>query len=232
MDNKLYNDKEEFEDLRKILSGMPEIGTPDNFEFNLMVRIRNKNFETGSDKRIGFALPPFLIPAAALTLSVFLVVLLVNPFSGSAEENLLMTEPQLRDGYAAESSSGSYQADKSFRSSMMSERSPARQASQVYVRGNSYDSRIVVHPNDVVTTEKRELPFNDSKAVALDSFVKGAPKKSRDRGQGMLTGYSSGRDNTEYFEFSGFFFSSDEQAIQDLRARMDSIKKFLMNSPR
>ena len=64
---KNYDDHENyFPDLKKDLKNLPKVNAPENFEFNLMTRIQNKNFGTMEDKRTKFSWIKFLTPALAL----------------------------------------------------------------------------------------------------------------------------------------------------------------------
>ena len=71
--NELYNREEQkFSNLLSDLKKLPKIEAPDNFEFNLMTRIENKNFGQVEEERPKFNLLKFLAPSAAVLATVLL----------------------------------------------------------------------------------------------------------------------------------------------------------------
>ncbi|MCK5456047.1 MAG: hypothetical protein KAI45_02905, partial [Melioribacteraceae bacterium] len=69
--NHIDNEKE-FEKLQTLLKELPKIEAPDNFEYNLMTRIQNKNFDIKSEKKKSIFFWVYT-PTFALVASVILV---------------------------------------------------------------------------------------------------------------------------------------------------------------
>ena len=71
---KIYNDEEnKFSELLNDLKDLPKIKAPDNFEYNLMTRIQNKNFGTVEKERPQFNLVKFLAPSAVVVATIILI---------------------------------------------------------------------------------------------------------------------------------------------------------------
>ncbi|NMB83090.1 MAG: hypothetical protein GYA14_14855, partial [Ignavibacteria bacterium] len=63
----IYNDEEkQFSKLIKDLKELPKVEAPDNFEFQLMTRIQNKNFGENPLPREKFNLVKFFAPSAVV----------------------------------------------------------------------------------------------------------------------------------------------------------------------
>ena len=91
------NDELRYKNVINILKQMPKVGTPQNFESDLMRRINSGNF---SDKYKFlwweyFFFPSRLIPAAAIIISIFAVVYLLN-FNSIDVDNPFLAQPQIR----------------------------------------------------------------------------------------------------------------------------------------
>ena len=75
--NKLHNEEEkEFEKIQNLLKDLPKVKAPDNFEFNLLTRIHNKNFDLKTEKKNN--LFRIYAPSFALAASVALVFFLFS----------------------------------------------------------------------------------------------------------------------------------------------------------
>ena len=66
--SEFYNNKEEekFSNLLSDLKKLPKIEAPENFEFNLMTRIQNRNFTPVEEERQKFNIFKFLAPSVAV----------------------------------------------------------------------------------------------------------------------------------------------------------------------
>lgn len=77
---KNYNDNEEkFLDTLKALKELPKVNAPDNFEFNLMIKINNGEFSPEVEERRQSKLLWIFAPAALVVTSVILFVTLSKP---------------------------------------------------------------------------------------------------------------------------------------------------------
>lgn len=208
--------EEKFSDVISALKSLPKVKAEDNFEFNLMTRINNKNFEMHTPEKVFFIKRVFA-PAAALAFSVLIVFFLVNDPGGNIENPFLM-EPTMRQDFSAVKSD-----TIELRSS--SENLALTEQSQNIVSQttNSGVVRVVVQPSDAVTIETVQLPFSDENAVDLDSFVSGESENGRanlNRGSLVSGGNSASR-------FDGFLISErpSKECIESHKARLDSLKK-------
>lgn len=72
-----YNDEEKkYSNLLNDLKNLPKINTPENFEFNLMTRIQNKNFGDIVNSKPNFSIYKYLAPSAIVVTVIFLIFLL------------------------------------------------------------------------------------------------------------------------------------------------------------
>lgn len=72
MDNLYNNENNEHSDLIRDLKSLPKINAPENFEFNLMTRIQNKNFGLEPGEKPKFSLFKFFAPSAAVVTVIIL----------------------------------------------------------------------------------------------------------------------------------------------------------------
>ena len=89
-----FND-DQFEHVANLLKDLPKIKAPNNFEYNLKIKIENKNFDLNTSEQKAFSIWKVFIPATGLIVaSVFSFFF----FSNSAEnfENPFQIQPKLR----------------------------------------------------------------------------------------------------------------------------------------
>lgn len=214
-----YKSKEEekFSDVINALKSLPKVKADDNFEFNLMTRIKNKNFELHTPEKVFFVKRIFA-PAAALAFSVLIVFFLMNDSGGNLENPFLM-EPSIRQDFSAVKSD-TIELRSPSQNFDLAEQPGQNMAAQTTT--NSGVVRVVVQPSDAVTVEPVQLPFNDEDAVDLDSFVSGESENSRTNlSRGSLV---SGGNSASGFD--GFLLSErpSKECIESHKARLDSLK--------
>ena len=202
------NQEERYSDVIKLLKNLPEEQAPPDFEFRLMTKIENGNYELNSPKdKSGFPVWVFA-PATAVVLSaiVFFVIFDSVQFNNNGP---LFPEPKLR--------------------AEVNEKAPKAKEyiskSSVPAVGNSEAVKVIVEPNDVVVTRKVTPPqFTPGKAVNLDNIfangkIKGGTKLS---GPNRLVGNSS----DPYFEFDGFYpVRENGDSLKKVKSKIDSMKK-------
>ncbi|MGD8777953.1 MAG: hypothetical protein PVH88_03210 [Ignavibacteria bacterium] len=209
-----FNKEEGFEELRKTLSELPRVNTPDNFEFNLLTRIQNKQFDLkNKEEKVGWSW--IYAPATALVMSA---VLLFFVFSGESDnvDNPLLEDPLPKTELIGEAQSGLFgniQSKKLLSKNSAVEKSSS-ESKENYV--------VVLQPNDVVVQEKVNYPFNENSSVDLDNML-GNSNPSSLRTVGTA---GRNRDNVEYFEFDGFYtrIENNNEALLKEKARIDSLK--------
>lgn len=220
--NNYNNNKEEFQDLSNLLKKLPKKNAPDNFEYNLLTKIQNGNFEEKKYKENKLGWSWTFAPATALVLSAILIFFVFDSSSDDFD-NPLMANPPLRnavvtntpDTMMANTVTNNVELTSVSRNGIMD-------------KDNKYDVSVddekyvvVLQPNDVVVKEKMDYPFDKRNAVNLDNL---APAGNNLRGSGG-TQLVGGANN--YFNFDGFFvrIRVNEELILKERARLDSLRK-------
>lgn len=224
MNQNSYHEEEKFSEVIKLLKDLPEVKAPTDFEYRVMVKVENKQFGDLSDKKRKIPLFWKLSPAA-LAVSA---VLLFFVFEGQLQDydNPLMSEPAVREEVVAEDIPAEFKNSPEILQEQNENRTPSTRSSQL--AGNispETNYRIVYEPNDVVTTEKVELPFNTSNNVDLDSYFNGSSGQRNSRsGARLVSSGSAARP----FQFEGFLFRDVEDSVfqQMQRDRLDSLKKW------
>lgn len=185
-----------YEKLSKDLKNLPKVNAPDDFEYKLMVKIQNGQFETAKVKNESGKLWKF-IPATAVALSALIIFFVVqetsvnngNPYFDGIEQPVAKTD-NIPD--------------------TVNLRGPASPA----IDDGSY---LVIHPNDVVKKEKPVTARPRLKGVDVDGLIDG----SLINRSGLNRQHVVGHGNKS---FNGFLVDKDRKEIERLRARLDSIK--------
>lgn len=226
MKRDFYNSNdEEYLHVIKLLKDLPRENAPDNFEYNLRVRIDNKNFLIRSDKSLSFFSWQVLVPATGAILGT---VILFFTFFNSSEipDNPFQSQPKLRNSIVNSSSSSVF---------------------------GSLSGKALVNNNDVIlneTLEAREdnlaeesetiksdinqsktladYPFEDLNSTNLDEALNSARTSTRISRNASLVGKRS----TTFF--NGFFIREevDKEYVEAMKARMDSLKKIMKHKQR
>ncbi|MBU0558541.1 MAG: hypothetical protein KJ799_03170 [Bacteroidetes bacterium] len=218
MEDKFYIEEKEFKETIDLLKSLPKVKAPENFEFNLMTKIHNKNFKSSSKRSVFAGWSVYLKPSFALVASAVLVYFLfVNETNDF--ENPLLSQPKVREDAAFINSdtilmqeapkeeifSGSSENAKS--------KTPKPQKQDVY--------KVIVQPNDAVSKYKLNFPFNDGKTVDVDKQLQGQGIHQKGSKYGTLAGGGDKR-----FSFEGFsLIEKDTSANPDSQvAKQDSLK--------
>ncbi|MFH1198252.1 MAG: hypothetical protein V1720_21290 [bacterium] len=228
MNKNLYNiEDEKLKNVVDILKQLPQINTPANFEYNLMTKIRNRQFDTHEEKNKSKFFGWILAPAALVISTVVLFFVFSN--QNIKNENPLMSEPSLRLDASSNNSDTieieKYTEETSSVSSNVAESKDSKSDNQPVSPPKTEKYRIVLNPNDVVLKEKvAEPPYDDKKAVDIDNYIEGAAER-----KAAPTGATLVGENEQYFDFNGFFVrqKKDSTAVDTLKAKMDSIKNAL-----
>lgn len=219
MESKFYNtnDEQKFNQLIQDLKNLPKIKAEENFEYNLMIKIQNKNFDLSTPER-AFIFNRRLVPAAVFAFSVLVLFFIVSE-PGPGLENPLLSDPPVRANY---SQSKVDTIELTHPGVSVSAVQPMAETVEEEIQPQQNIVRVVVEPSDAVTVEKVELPFSDDNSVDLDSFVKGKSKTSSTIIRGQIV--SGGNQSSQ---FDGFLIreKASREAIEAHRARCDSLKK-------
>ena len=221
MRSKIYNnDEQKFEQLIQDLKSLPKEKADENFEFNLMVKIQNKNFDLSTPER-SFFIGRRLVPAAALAFTAIVLFFVVSE-PGTGLENPFLSEPPARENYSLSKvdTIELSQPQMAAVSSQITEK-PVKEKTQPQQNKNVV--RVVVEPSDAVSIEEVEPPFDDAQSLDLDTFVKGentTQASTIKRGRIVSGGSQSS-------QFDGFLVreKASREAIEAHRAKCDSLKK-------
>lgn len=184
-----------YEKLVKDLKNLPKVDAPDDFDYKLMVKIRNGQFETQKTKDENSRLWRF-IPATAVALSALIIFFVVqetsvdnvNPYMDGVEQPLEVADNN---------------------SESINLRAPATSQND--------DSYLVVQPNDVIKKENNNQPKPRLQGVDVDNLISGSVKSNI----GNRNQHTVGLGNKS---FNGFLVDKDRKEIAKLRARLDSLK--------
>ncbi|MCF8315016.1 MAG: hypothetical protein K9I71_02780 [Ignavibacteriales bacterium] len=222
MEAKNPEPKNAHEEISRVLSGLPKINAPENFEFNLMTRIQNGAYENARWKVKNPLFTPWRLVPAAAGLAAIVLMFLIFPDQDTTE-NLLMTDPPARAA-AVNASPDTMHLRISSKAGNKSDQTLAGNKKATENKDKAAPAeetfRVVVNPNDAVTKEKLPFEFNDSRSVDLDSYLGGHKSPAAKGGRGVLV--SSG-NSMSADEFDGFIMSGEMEKLPELKARMDSI---------
>lgn len=215
MKKDLYNSTdEEFKHVIKLLKDLPKVNAPDNFQYNLNIKIENRHFELNTKEYNPFLPWKIVLPVSS---AVVITILFFAFFIESDNlENPFQIQPKLR----TEISSSVLNADKSteiVENNMISE-------NDVILKEEKTDFELNSIPENQ-NKEKQliaEFPFDPSKSTNLDEVITDETGKTSISRRANLVGRSNSNSN-----FSGFFIREEinKEEFEALKARNDSLIK-------
>ncbi len=138
------------EELIALLQSLPREKAPENFEFNLMTRIENRNFgNLDADEKNGGLLWIFIPSATIVTAAVAVLMFMFSSVEKNVSE--LNAPPVIKETKA--------------KTYVVIQKSSAEKKSEIEA------VKIVKAPNDVITKQKIRIPVNNSAGIPLDKFV-------------------------------------------------------------
>ena len=226
MENKnIYKeDEKEFEKLQNLLKELPQIKTKDNFEYNLLTRIHNKNFKIKSEKKSNLFLRIYA-PSFALAATVALVFFLFSDKNLEVDDPW-NSQPKLRP---------EMKVSESIAPVLPSEEEVSGQNKIASDENNDTENSLKIKQstsaNDIAvkSESKPDFPFNDQTSVDLDEMIE-SPNPTTAR-NGMrhpqLTGTNNAPTNSNESAFKGFFTRQREAEAkkESLRIHEDSIRQ-------
>lgn len=208
--SEFYNNEEQkFSNLLSDLKKLPKIEAPDNFEFNLMTRIENKNFGQVEEERPKFNLLKFLAPSAAV-LATVLLFFIFYPQKNEVPTQIA-NQPTTTDSQSIVGNS----ANKNFESLFSKEeKKSSNQKREVVSQPNQ---NIAQNPQAV----KSPVQFNQRRSVAVDDYISGANSNQNSAVRSNIV--NSGDEPL----VDGFLIEkkTDKKTIEKLRSELDSLKK-------
>ncbi len=232
--NKHIEESNEFEKLRTLLKDLPKVGAPDNFEYNLMTRIHNKNFQIKSEKKRNIFFWVYT-PAFALAASAILIFFVITDNSVD-NDNPWNSKPKLiPELQTSETSSvSSSQQNNNQRLDVkekISNSVAAKEENSVKAKSSLRKlEKPSIQQNNVASNSKTKpvYPFDKSKSVDLDKLLTAEEQTvvpNNGISQPQLA--SEGNTNTLESPFSGFFIRQKEAAArrESLKVREDSLRR-------
>jgi len=186
-----------YEKLIKDLKNLPKVDAPDDFEYKLMIKIQNGQFETSKVEKDSSNRLWKFIPATAVVLSTVIIFFVVketavinqNPYMDGIDNPIALTDNT---------------------PDTVNLRGPASPEND-----NSY---LVIQPNDVIKKEKRAtVPKLNLQGVEVDGLIDGSIKNNSRLSKQHVVGHGIDR-------FNGFLVEKNREEIAELRAKIDSIK--------
>lgn len=212
-----YNDDEvKFTRLMKDLKELPKVNAPDNFEYNLLTKIQNKNFGAEKTTRVKFNFIKFFAPSAAVV-AVIILFFIFLPTANRQNDNPLMTDPTVI-GNNRQVSVPQESLQSNMRESEVTKQSSANE-NKKFAQAPSLDNKTTRSES---INQSKKYPISRSRSVALDDYISGDSQKSADlKRANVVSGGSEGN------EFDGFLVREqpDKQAVEKYRMMMDSLKK-------
>ena len=218
MNNKKYDIKEkEFEPVIDLLKNLPKIEAPDNFEYNLMVKIQNKNFDLAETKKTKKWLFVFG-PAGAVVLSAFLVLFFFTENFKNSDDPLNF-EAGIRQNAGVQTVDTLKVKEYIVENVQDNKKTDINNQSSFSFQQKAYT--VVVQPNDVVKKSASLYPIDDSKSVDLDKILSG--ENATNAGNNKIRLVSEGND---YYPMDEFLVKqTKDTTVKSLKARVDSLKK-------
>jgi len=214
MNEEKFTEDNEFGELKKLLKDLPKVNAPDNFEFNLMTRIRNENFEIKSEKKKSI-FSWALTPAIAFAATVFLIVFI---FTGNEDldDNPWQTPPQLIEKSIDAANSAKPEA---FIAAKRNNTSKKIKSNKKIIR-----EKIAGESAFTYNSAPKDFPFDKRTSVDLDDYLN-RESNSDYNGATQLTNSSS----APIFPFDGFFLREVKEVRKEdsLTNRSDSTSRKL-----
>lgn len=223
MENNPYNIKDEEQQYNHVISllkELPKVKSEDNFEYNLKVKIQNKNFNLNYPEKEVFSFWKILVPAGGFVAAIILVLFFFNSPTDNFD-NPFQIAPKLRSEALSNFMETRNYADRKINNNdviikkeILSK--PKLKNSNVIAENN------MKLQNSATRTKKAVFPFNDHKSIDLDKtngISEGLPNMDR---RATLTSQMP-----NFSPFDGFYIREevDKKYVEALKARLDSLKK-------
>lgn len=212
---KLYNNKEKkYSKLLDDLKELPKINAPENFEYNLMTKISNKNFGEIKERKESFNIIKFFAPSAVVV-TVIVLFFIFLPNGEQTQDNPLMSDPP-QIVFQQEQYNGS------IRNGTVKNKSMEGNSTLQSKNSSLAERKVSVNPNDAVIKPSTKYPINRNRSIALDDYISGKAVKRNNLQQGNVV-----KSGEEEVEFDGFLLREepDPKTLEKYRSMLDSVKK-------
>jgi len=214
----LNNEEKEFEQIKKLLKDLPKVNTENNFVYNLMTKIENKNLNLKTENSLAKWFRWGFKPAVAVAFSVVLLFFIFYEQPENADDPF-SSMPLMISGYDDIADTIEINPSKIEKKSKTSP--PSERITDVESDETEESYRIVLQPNDFVTKEKVDYPFDKNKSVNLDEYLRKASNRTVSPQMGELAGSSNRSD----LIFRGFLLREREKkdTSDSLKPESDSL---------
>ncbi len=223
MKKNLYNSKDEnYKHVVNLLKELPKVKAEDNFEYNLRVKIQNKNFGLKTEENVRFSLWKILVPTTSLVAASLLGFLFLLNNSNDNTENPFQLVPKLRTEAMGNLLISSDNAEISD-SDVIIKKENENISELNSLKGS--ENKIDYVSNDQAI-KKVDFPFKDYKSTNLDEAI----GQNRNLPQSDIRATLVGRKNSNLY-FDGFYIREevDKKNVEAMKARLDSLKNVLKN---
>lgn len=211
--SKIYNEND-YKNLVKDLKELPKINAPENFEYNLMTRIQNKNFGSVQDETPKFNWLKFLAPSAVVVTAIILFFIFLP--QANQTNNPLLTQPKNIDSQSIVDNSAKV-TEGLVKKNL--------QQKEFYAQPNqdkAGNTQSMISSNNSAAPRSGLMPLSSKKSVAVDDYISGQNSNQKDMLRGNIV--NSGDQPSE---FEGLLVpqKTDQKTVQKYRAQADSVKK-------
>lgn len=215
MKKDLYNSTdEEYNHVIKLLKDLPKVDAPENFQYNLNIKIENRQFELNTKEYHPFLPWKIVLPASS---AIAVVILFFTFFIESDNlENPFQIQPKLRN----EISSSILNADRPkeiIENNIISE-------NDVIIKDEDQNTEInsqseIVEPESKILAD---FPFDATKSTNLDEIITDNSAQTNISRRADLVGRTNNNST-----FNGFFIREEinKEEFEALKARNDSLIK-------
>lgn len=228
MKKDLYNSSDvEFQHVIKLLKEMPKEKAPENFEFNLSVRIKNKNFEPIKPEKIIFSPWKIFVPVSTVALALVLLFF-ISYDNTDSNENPFQIQPKLRNEISSSLAGSSFIENNLSPSTKISETDVVYEEeikSESVIEALAAQKIANNDPNkNSDNSALEEFPFNEFNSTNLDEVLSEKRNSTKISGRAALAGINNSA-------FNGFFIRDevDKEYVESMKARMDSLKRECKN---
>ena len=207
--NKIYKNNEQT-DMLKDFKNLPQIKAPDNFEYNLMTKIQNKNFGLTINNEYHFNWVKFFAPSA-LIISLLLIFFIFFQHQNKDINSEVTIAKRIETQPLVNIPSIS---SKKLNDQNIADNHRTVKSEEL----NLQDSK---SENSSLESQEHD-PITNRKPIILDEYISGHNKQKDDLTQGNVI-----REGGESANFSGLIETKklDQKTLKLYRARVDSIRR-------
>lgn len=216
-------DEKEFEKLQTFLKELPKVEAPDNFEYNLMTRIHNENFDIKSEKKKNIFFSVYT-PAFAMVASVILVFFIFNDSdidTGNPWDSHPKLRPELQSSQTLNSDNKQVEEQKVISQQSTNKRkTSSKDIPAVQMQKPTGEKKYVAAKEK----SQQVYPFDKSESVDLDQLLN---DDSSVQNNNFAKPQLAGKSDASESQFKGFFIRQIEAEArkESLRVREDSLKQ-------